>query len=430
VSCTPSFPKLERYNSNDFQTIAIPRLTIVLLTLTLRQGRRWFWGVMSSLYKAREFAGLAGVTVRALHHYDRIGLLKPLRSSSGYRLYSLPDLERLEQITALKFLGIPLGEIKTLLESSPLTLGESLDLQRRALIEKRDIVTRAIHAIEAAEKLVRSGKVTDASVLRKIIEGIEMQPEENFIRKYYTEEAWARRSQIMAEIPPETRERRTEAWRQLFLKVESALDLDPASEDAQILTRQWVLLVEAGTGGDSGIKAAAIKAWKDHQNWPLDARDALLVRFGLSAGSDREESMQRVEKVGKFIGRAIGRKYYGALEVTRRALIDKSSSDRSFEGWVDLFRDVEASLAEDPAGEKAQALAVRWTVLKGDTEGHRAAPRPEDFQAVLGPKSPLDASVAVINQVARLYRIEQVSSFLAKALTCGEDKRNPNSTSS
>ncbi len=382
------------------------------------------WGVMSRLYKAREFAGLAGVTVRALHHYDRIGLLKPLRSSSGYRLYSLTDLERLEQITALKFLGIPLGEIKTLLESSPLTLGESLDLQRRALTEKRDLITRAIHAIEAAEKLVRSDQVTDASVLRKIIEVIEMQPEENFIRKYYTEEAWARRSQIVGEIPPETRERRRDAWRQLFLQVESALELDPASEAAQLLTRQWVLLVEAGTGGDSGIKAGAIKAWKDHQNWPMYAQDTLLARFGLNASSDRESSMRRVEKVGKFIGQAIGRKYYGALEVTRRALINKSSTDRSSERWVDLFRDVEASLTEDPASQKAQALAVRWTELKADTEDHRAAPRPEDFQAVLQQKSPLDASVAVINQVVRLYRIEQVSSFLAKALAGGEDKRN------
>jgi DNA-binding transcriptional MerR regulator len=165
-------------------------------------------GVMSHLYKAREFADLAGVTVRALHHYDRIGLLKPLRGSSGYRLYSLADLERLEQITALKFLGIPLHEIKILLESSPLTLAESLDLQHRALTEKRDLINRAIHAIEAAEGLVRSGQVTDVSVLRKIIEVIEMQPEENFIRKYYTEEAWTRRSQKIEEIPPETRERK------------------------------------------------------------------------------------------------------------------------------------------------------------------------------------------------------------------------------
>ncbi len=40
-----------------------------------------------------------------------------------------------------------------------------------------------------------------------------MQPEENYLRKYYTEEAWARRSQILEEIPPEAREREGEAWR-------------------------------------------------------------------------------------------------------------------------------------------------------------------------------------------------------------------------
>jgi DNA-binding transcriptional MerR regulator len=68
---------------------------------------------MSRLYKIREFADLAGVTVRTLHHYDRIGLLKPRRSRAGYRLYFLTDLERLVQITALKFIGIPLHEIRT-----------------------------------------------------------------------------------------------------------------------------------------------------------------------------------------------------------------------------------------------------------------------------------------------------------------------------
>ncbi len=381
---------------------------------------------MSTLYKAREFAVLAGVTVRALHHYDRIGLLKPHRSSSGYRLYSLADLERLEQITALKFLGIPLREIKTLLESSPLSLSESLGLQRRALTEKRDLVIRAIQAIEAAEKLVRPDQAADASVLRRIIEVIEMRPEENFMRKYYTEEAWTIRSQITKEISSEARAGYREAWRQLFLKVDSALDLDPAGETAQLLARQWVLLAEVFTGGDSGVKAGAIKAWMDHQNWPLDAQDAMLARYGLDAGRDRDASMRRVEKVAKFIGQAIGRKYYGALGETRLASIGPSSDDRFSERWVELFRDAEASLAEDPAGEKAQALARRWTELKRDTEAEarRYVPRPDDFQEVLRKKWPSDVSVAVVNQVARLYRIEQVSNFLANAVACGGDKRN------
>ncbi|HEX8763820.1 MAG TPA: MerR family DNA-binding transcriptional regulator, partial [Candidatus Acidoferrum sp.] len=48
---------------------------------------------MNRLYHVQEFAELAGVTVRALHHYDRLGLLMPSRTEAGYRLYYLRDLE-------------------------------------------------------------------------------------------------------------------------------------------------------------------------------------------------------------------------------------------------------------------------------------------------------------------------------------------------
>jgi DNA-binding transcriptional MerR regulator len=68
----------------------------------------------------QEFAKLSGVTVRALHHYDRLGLLRPKqRSSAGYRLYSDGDFARLEQIVVLKFLGMPLKQIKSLLAHLP-----------------------------------------------------------------------------------------------------------------------------------------------------------------------------------------------------------------------------------------------------------------------------------------------------------------------
>jgi hypothetical protein len=207
------------------------------------------------------------------------------------------------------------------------------------------------------------------------------------------------------------------------LKVESAIDLDPAGETAQLLARQWVLLAEVISGGDSEMKAGSIKAWKDHQNWPLAEQDALFARWGLDASSDRDASMQRAEKVFKFIGQAIGRKYYGALEATRLGLIDKSSAGHSSERWVELFRDVEAALAEDPAGEKAQTLARRWAELKPDTEAPRTVPHPDDFKQVLQQKWPSDVSVAVVTQVAQLYRIEQVANFLATALSHGEDKR-------
>ena len=382
---------------------------------------------MDKFYRAHEFAKLAGVTVRALHHYDRIGVLKPRRSSSGHRLYSVGDLERLELIAALKFLGIPLKEIKLLLGCNRLTLLESLRLQLRALTEKRESIDRAIHAIKEAEKLLGSNQLADASVLRKIIEVIDMQqPHQDFMRQYYTEEGWAKRTLLREQTPLQTREDYHQAWKQLFLEVEAALDLDPASETAQLLTRRWVLLAEAVTGGDPEIKAGAIIAWKDHRNWPLAEQDALLARHGFDPSSPRDLSMMRVEKVGKFIGQAIGRKYYGSLSAIRLALINKPPQEERSRLWVELFRDVESALGENPASDRAQALAARWTELKRDKEpgADKSAPRLDGFEYVLRQKWPWDASVVVVSQVARLYRIEQVSTFLEKALAHSRDKRD------
>jgi hypothetical protein len=67
---------------------------------------------LSRLYHVHEFAGLAGVTVKTLHHYDRLGLLIPTRTEAGYRLYAEADLERLGQTIALKFLGFSLKQVR------------------------------------------------------------------------------------------------------------------------------------------------------------------------------------------------------------------------------------------------------------------------------------------------------------------------------
>src|ERR1035441_7364497 len=261
-----------------------------------------------SSYRIGEFAKLAGVTVRALHHYDRIGLLKPERTGSGFRVYDLKGLERLEQIAALKFLGVPLKEIKLLLKHGPLTLADSLHVQREASGEKRRLIDRAMVAIEAAEKAIQSGQTTDASILRKIIEVIDMQPQENFMRKYYTEQAWTKRAQLRAvweHAPAETRERWRQASQQLFTEIEAAVDLDPASEAAQALTKRWLQLAETANGGNEAIRSGSIEAWNDRHNWPQDHQDKLLAGFGLDP-NDRNESMQRFESVTKFIARAIG----------------------------------------------------------------------------------------------------------------------------
>jgi DNA-binding transcriptional MerR regulator len=76
--------------------------------------------VIKDCYLTSQFAGIAGVTIRTLRYYDRIGLLKVKRTKAGYRLYRLSDLERIEQIVALKFLGLSLPEIRRVIGGEPL----------------------------------------------------------------------------------------------------------------------------------------------------------------------------------------------------------------------------------------------------------------------------------------------------------------------
>lgn len=271
---------------------------------------------MSSTYRIGEFAKLAGVTVRALHHYDRIGLLKPQRGASGFRLYSMADLERLEQIAALKFLGIPLVEIKLLLKHGPLTLADSLHMQRRALAEKRRLIDRAVVAIEAAERAIRSGQTTDASILRKIIEVIDMQPQENFMQKYYTDQAWLDKERLARERPAEETKKNMLALRQVFSEIEAEIDLDPASERAQDLTKQWLQLAEYAHGGNEAVRAGNTQAWNDYQNWPQENQDRLLAAFDLDL-NDRTASLLRFEAVTKFLGRAVGHKIRSSIPSVR-----------------------------------------------------------------------------------------------------------------
>lgn len=84
-----------------------------------------------------EAAALAHVTVRTLHHYDRIGLLPPSgRSESGYRLYTQRDLERLQTVLLYRELGFGLGEIRDLLAEPGFDRREALRAQRAQLARR------------------------------------------------------------------------------------------------------------------------------------------------------------------------------------------------------------------------------------------------------------------------------------------------------
>src|SRR5438046_422083 len=111
-------------------------------------------------YTVGRFAELTGVSVRTLHHYDRIGLLPPAeRTASGYRLYRHEDLLRLQQILTLRYLGFGLANIAELLERADFDLQASLAIQREALRARQARIAELEETLgRLLEERVRTGR--------------------------------------------------------------------------------------------------------------------------------------------------------------------------------------------------------------------------------------------------------------------------------
>lgn len=107
-----------------------------------------------------QVARLAGVSVRTLHHYDELGLLRPSgRSEAGYRLYEQADLQRLQQVLFFKELGFPLEEILRLVSDRAFDLQAALRMQRQLLTERATRVQALIQAVDAALESLERGTV-------------------------------------------------------------------------------------------------------------------------------------------------------------------------------------------------------------------------------------------------------------------------------
>lgn len=232
----------------------------------------------TKLYQACEFAELAGVTVRALHHYDRLGLLKPsYRSEAGYRLYSDRDLVRLEQIVVLKFLGLPLKSIATLLRDHD-ALPDTLRRQQVVLIEKRNQLDKTIDAIDTARHALSASSGPDWTLITQIIRRIAMQNDADWASKYYSEEAKAKVEERKALWSPELQARVSRDWSELFQDVEAALGDDPASAKAQALAARWRKLLGEFTGGDPEFQKGLNAMYADQPNWPEPQRQQYRIK--------------------------------------------------------------------------------------------------------------------------------------------------------
>jgi DNA-binding transcriptional MerR regulator len=296
-------------------------------------------------YRVHEFAQLAGVTVKTLHHYDRVGVLRPSRTAGGYRVYTSSDLIRLEQILALKTIGLALKDIRALLDRESLPLPALFRQQREVLEDKRQLLDRAIRALTEAERAITSDSATPTAVLQEVIRIMSMQ-DVDVMRKHYSDEAWARWQHYYDDWP-------SPAWQTLYRNIGAAIDTDPAAPQAQALADRWQALTNEDAITPS-VRTGMIKAWADREHWPASLKrrmeefdveratrfvaDALWVRWA-------NEQDARIERGGAGLPR---------VSDSRRALFDE---------WRLI-------LDRDPASDEAQALLERWeTLLDVESDG-------------------------------------------------------------
>ncbi|MFR9710194.1 MerR family transcriptional regulator [Paenibacillus sp. MB22_1] len=111
------------------------------------------------LYTVKEVSDLSGVTIKTLHHYHKIGLLKPREiSEAGYRLYGDRELERLQEILFYRELELPLAQIQTLLDEKR-NREEILSEQRELLRSRHRRLETILQTLERSLESSAAGEV-------------------------------------------------------------------------------------------------------------------------------------------------------------------------------------------------------------------------------------------------------------------------------
>lgn len=218
-----------------------------------------------------ETARRLGVSAKALRLYERHGLVRPLRSETGWRAYGPQQIARLHQVLALKGLGLPLARIAELLSGVAASLDGLLALQEEALMREQARAGRALALIGAARAKLKRGETLSVDDLTTLATETTMttkaSPEElktlldPLIAKHYRpedlEKLKARRQQFdQADIGRQ--------WDGLFAEARRLMAIgDPDSPASVDLARRWMALADQFTGGDTALGGRVTRVWQD-----------------------------------------------------------------------------------------------------------------------------------------------------------------------
>lgn len=243
-----------------------------------------------------EFASRNEVTVRALQYYDRIGLLRPRRSASGYRRYSAADARRLQQILALRWVGLSLKEIRQLLNDGSADITEALHRRRTQIEETQRRLNGVISAIEQAGLLAtpEAGDLRQPDQIIKVIglnramARLNPAPEPDGgcaqkIREWTSQFAAGHSAEDISHMKKESAD--------LFREAAAAFGEDPAGPAGQSIAARYRQLITRQCDGKPDLLASTLSL---HHRIPV-----------FPDGLGLNTRMENFDKAWVFIGKAL-----------------------------------------------------------------------------------------------------------------------------
>jgi MerR family transcriptional regulator, thiopeptide resistance regulator len=210
--------------------------------------------------KVGELATRTGLTVRTLHHYDEIGLLRPsLKTDSGHRLYTARDVARLQTVLSLRQLGFSLEQVRDCLDRPGFSPLQVIGLHVARLREQIEQQKKLCERLEAIANHLNSAEEVSVDDFIRTIEEMTM------IESYYTADQLEYLKKRGEEIGEERMRQVPHDWAELIAEVraEKEKGTDPAAPEMQALARRWQALINEFTGGDAGIHQSLGRLWKE-----------------------------------------------------------------------------------------------------------------------------------------------------------------------
>ncbi len=182
---------------------------------------------------AKQVAELSGLSVRALHHYDEIGLLRPRRNAqNGYREYLEEDLDKLQQILFFRQCGFSLERIKKLLSNPRFDRARAFELQKKHLMLEKERIEAMLSTLERTLKTLKG---EDSMSQEEKFKGFDFSfnPYEEEAKQLWGDETVEKSNDFIASKSDRERKDMEKILDELFRELAEIRDEDPDSHLAQ-----------------------------------------------------------------------------------------------------------------------------------------------------------------------------------------------------